>query len=49
MIDTDDQRPELGRPYVTVAIPTYRREQVLLETLDHLMALQVRADEILWS
>ena len=32
---------------VSVAIPTYRREQVLLDTLGHLFALDVPPDEIL--
>ena len=32
---------------VTVAIPTYRREQVLLETLDYLLALDSPPAEIL--
>ena len=33
--------------HVTVAIPTYRREQVLLDTLDYLLALRPGAAEIL--
>ena len=32
---------------LTVAIPTYRREQVLLDTLDYLFELQPPAAEIL--
>lgn len=36
----------MGRP-VTIAVPTYGRERVLIETLDHLLALTVPADEIL--
>lgn len=32
---------------VSVAIPTYRREKVLLDTLDYLLALNVRASEII--
>jgi GT2 family glycosyltransferase len=32
---------------ITVAIPTYRREQVLLDTLDYLLALDTMAAEIL--
>jgi glycosyltransferase involved in cell wall biosynthesis len=32
---------------LTVVIPTYNREQVLLDTLDQLLALDCRADEIL--
>ena len=32
---------------LTVAIPTYRREQVLLETIDHMLALRPEAAEIL--
>jgi len=32
---------------ITVAIPTYRREQVLLESLEYLLALDVPPDEIL--
>jgi len=32
---------------ITVAIPTYQREQVLLDTLDYLLALTPRAAEIL--
>ncbi|MBK8742602.1 MAG: glycosyltransferase [Betaproteobacteria bacterium] len=32
---------------ITIAIPTYRREQVLLETLDYLLALNPAAAEIL--
>ncbi len=32
---------------VSVAIPTYRREKVLLETLDYLLSLEVQAAEII--
>lgn len=32
---------------VSIAIPTYRREKVLLDTLDYLLALEVGASEIL--
>ena len=32
---------------VSIAIPTYRREQVLLDTIDYLLALQPAASEIL--
>lgn len=32
---------------LTIAIPTYGRDQVLVETLEHLLALPVRAEEII--
>lgn len=32
---------------ISIAIPTYRREQVLLDTIDYLLALQPAASEIL--
>ena len=32
---------------ISIAIPTYRREQVLLDTIDYLLALQLAASEIL--
>ncbi len=32
---------------LTIAIPTYRRERVLVETIEHLLALSSPADEIL--
>ena len=32
---------------VSIAIPTYRREQILLDTIDYLLALQTPASEIL--
>ncbi len=34
-------------PRISIVIPSYRREQVLLDTLDSLLALPQRADEIL--
>jgi GT2 family glycosyltransferase len=37
----------MGLPAVSVAIPTYRREQVLLDTVAQLLALEHRAAEIL--
>ena len=40
--------PQLCGFGLTVAIPTFRREKILLETLDHLLTLQVKADENFW-
>ncbi|MDZ4812524.1 MAG: glycosyltransferase, partial [Pseudomonadota bacterium] len=34
-------------PRISVVIPSYRREQVLLDSIDSLLALERRADEIL--
>jgi GT2 family glycosyltransferase len=37
----------VSSPSLAIVIPTYRREQVLLDTLAHLLALPVPADELL--
>jgi GT2 family glycosyltransferase len=36
-----------GRPSISVAIPTYRRENILLDTIDYLLRLDPAAAEIL--
>lgn len=39
--------PAKKRPTISIAIPTYQREQVLIDTLGYLLALAEPADEIL--
>ena len=43
----DRGKPAFEALPLTIAIPTYRREQVLIETIESLLALDPRAAEIL--